>query len=149
VPFSSVAVNWCTGKTAKGRYMPLCSIPGGTNSPRARVMTVSRAPGAVCAYDNRCISPLTSSPRTGITWPSGMTRPGAAGDPAGPGTPAAAVLDAPATALPETDEGRDLISMPSGRCATGDRISDRGSGPGWPAAPARRVPRASMKRSTI
>ena len=71
--------------------MPPGSIPGGTNSPRARVMTVSRAPDAVCAYDNRYISPLTSPPRTGMTWPSGMTRPGAAGDLAGPGPPAAAV----------------------------------------------------------
>jgi hypothetical protein len=55
------------------------SVRGGTNSPRARVTTVSRVPDAVCAYDNRYISPLTSPPRTGITWPSGTTRPGAAG----------------------------------------------------------------------
>ena len=126
----------------------LCSIPGGTNSPRARVMTVSRAHDAVCVYDNRCISPLTSPPRTGMTWPSGMTGPRAAGDLTGPG-PAAAVVNDPAAARLDAAKGRELISRPSGRCAADDGSSDRGSGPCWPARPARRVPRASTKSSRI
>ena len=84
-----------------------------------------------------------------MTWPSGMTRPGAAGDLAGPGPPAAAVTNDPAAARRDAADGRARISTPSGRCAADDGNSDRGSGPCWPAAPARRVPRAITRSSRI
>src|SRR6266700_8291958 len=112
--------------------MPLCSIPGGTNSPRARTTTVNRAQAAVSAYDSRYISPLTSPPRTEITWPSGTTRRGPACGPLDPGASAAVLLGDQAVGRMKGNDGRERSSMPRGRSAAGDRISDRRSGPCWP-----------------
>ena len=49
-------------------------------------------------------------------------------DTADPGAPAGTVVNGPAAARTGGADGKVLISMLSGRCAAGDRKSDRGSG---------------------
>src|SRR5260370_2252146 len=115
--------------------MPLCSIPGGRNSPRARTTTVNREQAAVSAYDSRYISPLTSPPRTEITWPSGTTRRGPACGPLDPGALAAVLLGDQAVGRMKGNDGPGRINMPSGRSAPGDPIHDPRTRPCLAGAP--------------